>query len=302
MFNLPFTLQTITNESLQQLCMEAGFKPEKEVTELAKGWWSRAYRFIHHNKKYVLRINNDDADFKKDKVVSQLLEGSGLPVPKIVAAGKYEAAYYAISEWCEGYAMTDENINKNDVLHLYECLWQLQQLDITSLPGWKLIDDEEGQNGWQEGLLDFSNPKMDYTIEELMRRKALPKEVVNNAIEKIQLLIPYCNTKKYLLHGDFGFDNALTDGKTITGIIDWAEARAGDFLYDIAHLVFNASSVNYKKLWLQFLQQKNIAIENMNERLLCYQLVIGLNSVAIAAHVNRPKACKEDLKKILNLL
>ncbi len=288
----------------EELCNAAGFKVDSLPTELAKGMWSCAYFFTSNGKNYVIRTGSDDRDFKKDKLVSQLLQGSGLPVPNILALGKYESLHYAISERCEGYTMIDENINENDVLRLYECLWQLQQFNMSHLPGWKLIDedDEDELNGWQDGLLDFQNHKMDYTIEDLVSREALPKEVIEKAINKISRLLPFCKTKKYLLHGDFGFDNALTDGKRITGLIDWAEARLGDFLYDVASLIFNASSINYKKIWLQFLGEKKITIENMNERLLCYQLVMGLNNIAIAAHLNKPKVLNEDLKRLTNLL
>ncbi len=294
----------LTDSDIKKLCTEAGFKPESEVVEIAKGWWSSAYGFTSGINKYVIRVNNDGADFRKDKLVSQLLKGSGLPVPNIMALGEYRDLHYAISEWCEGHTMIDENITENDVLHLYECLWQLKEFTMSHLPGWKLLDDDEDgePGGWQAGLLDFQNHKMDYTIEGLVNKGKLNGKVVEKTLNIIESLLSYCNTTKHLLHGDFGFDNALTNGKQITGLIDWAEARLGDFLYDVAYLFFNSSTINYKKLWLQFLKQKEITIENMNERLLCYQLVIGLNSIAIAAHTNKEESYKEDLKKLLSLL
>ena len=294
----------VANPEIKKLCTLAGFKPGSEVVKLAKGWWSSAYSFTSGSNKYVIRINSDDADFKKDKLVSQLLQGSGLPVPNIMALGEYRSFHYAISEWCEGHTMIDENTNENDVFRLYECLWQLHQFNMSHLPGWKLLDDDEDgePGGWQAGLLDFQNHKMDYTIEGLVSTGKLSSEVVKKTMNKIESLLSFCGTAKHLLHGDFGFDNALTDGKQITGLIDWAEARLGDFLYDVAFLIFNSKMINYRKLWLQFLKQKEITIENMNERLLCYQLVIGLNSIAIAAHTNNEKTYQEDLKKLLNLL
>ncbi len=289
----------IANSVIKKLCREAGFEPEGKVKALAKGWWSSAYSFVSHNKNYVVRTSSDDKDFRKDKLISQWLGGSGLPIPDIAAIGSFDGLYYAISERCEGYVMTDENINEEDALRLFECLWQMQQADTSRLLSSRLIDNGED---WQEGLLDFGNDKMDYTIEGLVRKKQLPEEVVQKALTKIRLLLPFCNTSKHLVHGDFGFDNALTDGRRITGIIDWAETRIGDFLYDVAYLIFNGVSIDYNKLWQQFVQEKGASIPNMHERLLCYQLVIGINSVAIAAHTNNEKNYKEDLKRLLHLL
>ena len=44
--------------------------------------------------------------------------------------------------------------------------------------------------------------------------------------------------KPYLLHGDYGFDNVLVDQGKISGVLDWANAKYGDFLYDVAWLDF----------------------------------------------------------------
>lgn len=288
--------------TLFSLCDKAGFTSDGDIEMLAKGWWSSAYDFSHRGRKYVLRVSNDDVDFKKDKIVSQLLKGSGLPVPDVMALGSDATLHYAISQRCKGYVMTDENVDEEDVLRLYDCLWQMQQYEMSHLPGWKQIDNEGGETSWVDGLLNFSNRKMDYTLEGLISSGRLQKEVVERATQNIRLLAPFCQTKKCLVHGDFGFDNALTNGETITGIIDWAEARAGDFLYDVAYLIFNASFIDYKKVWLQFLNEKRVTLENMTERLLCYQLVIGINSVAIAAHTGKEEAYATDLKKLINLL
>jgi aminoglycoside phosphotransferase (APT) family kinase protein len=53
-------------------------------------------------------------------------------------------------------------------------------------------------------------------------------------------LLLCCTTQKHLVHGDFGFHNTISDGQAITGVLDWADSRLGDFLYDVVTLTFLA--------------------------------------------------------------
>jgi hygromycin-B 4-O-kinase len=88
---------------------------------------------------------------------------------------------------------------------------------------------------------------------------------------------------KSWVHGDFGFDNVMSDGKEITGILDWAESRLGDFAYDIAYLEFWSKNIPYKQLWLEWAENKQVSISHFEKRMHCYLIHIGLGGLAIAA-------------------
>lgn len=46
-----------------------------------------------------------------------------------------------------------------------------------------------------------------------------------------------CPEERGPIHGDSGSSNLLTDGRRITGIIDWDRGAFGDPLYDVANLL-----------------------------------------------------------------
>jgi hygromycin-B 4-O-kinase len=81
------------------------------------------------------------------------------------------------------------------------------------------------------------------------------------------------------VHGDFGSNNVLTDGRCITGVIDWEEALIGDPLFDLAGVLF-------WRPWLECMEQQARFFETrcpdalgQVDRLLCYQLRIGLEEI-----------------------
>lgn len=291
-------------EDLISICNDAGFFPADEVKQLSKGWWSQAYSFRFDDKDWVLRINGSDKDFRKDQKAWEVLQGI-IPVPEIKLVGQFKNNFFAISEKCSGTTLIDEHVTSPElVFSLFDTLLHMRAFNANSLNGWGLMNESfEGTcNSWEDWLLSFHNHKMDYTLQQLVNDGLLESMLHKVALNRIKQLLPFCKTEKYLVHGDAGFDNVLCDGKKITGVIDWGEAALGDFLYDIAYLFFNTEIVDYRGYWQEFVQQRQLQIPFMEERLRCYQMVIGLNSVAIAAHIRNEKIYNQDRNKLMQLL
>jgi hygromycin-B 4-O-kinase len=78
------------------------------------------------------------------------------------------------------------------------------------------------------------------------------------------------------VHGDFGSNNVLSDGQSITGIIDCSEAMVGDPLYDVANIFFWRTWLNCMDQLASFFEHTVAFTEDARTLLLCYQLHIGL--------------------------
>ena len=286
------------------ICRDAGFYPAEELKQLSKGWWSQAYSLRHDGKDWVLRINGSDKDFRKDQKAWELLHNI-IPIPEIKMIGKFKDDFFAISEKCHGTTLIDEHVTSPEIVFsLFDALLRIKAFNTKELKGWGLMNEnfEGAYNSWEDWLLSFHNHKMDYTLQQLVNDGLLESMLHKVALNRIKQLLPFCKTEKYLVHGDAGFDNVLCDEKEITGVIDWGEAALGDFLYDIAYLFFNTETIDYKGYWRQFVQQRQIEVPFMEERLKCYQMIIGLNSVAIAAHTRNEKIYQLDRNKLMQLL
>jgi hygromycin-B 4-O-kinase len=131
-----------------------------------------------------------------------------------------------------------------------------------------------GSHGtWQEFLTSVADPR----LFDWKQISGIDLAVVSDAIRLVMALAERCPEKRCLVHGDFGSYNVMTDGRRITAVIDWDRALFGDPLYEIANLPF----------WREdCLEQLTLALSAAaedapaaKERLLCYQLRIGLQEI-----------------------
>lgn len=258
-----------------------------DVVHIGAGMFSQAFVFKLAQEEFVIRLNPYEEDFLKDKFADQHFSNK-IPVPKMIACDRFDQNYYfAITETCPGRTLNvlEEQIVLEILPNLFEALLALHTFDTSSYTGWGLTNaNGHGRfASWEEYLLSFYNQKFAFTWEELFDRTCMEQEVYEKYLSTLQHYLPFCVTDKYWIHGDFGFDNVMSHGKQITGVLDWAESRLGDFVYDIAYLEFWSKKIPYKKLWLEWAKCQRLSIANFKERMWCYGIHIGLSSLAIAA-------------------
>ncbi len=99
-----------------------------------------------------------------------------------------------------------------------------------------LTDDEcTAPTGVHDSWREFIELNL---LEHLNYCKAASAVTVDEAREIEHLFSEmsplYNEVEISLLHGDYSGSNLFTDGKRITAVIDWEDARAGDPVYDIA--------------------------------------------------------------------
>jgi hygromycin-B 4-O-kinase len=257
------------------------------VEQLGAGMFSQAFSFNLEQQEFVIRLNRYIEDFQKDSFAYQHFS-SKLPIPKMIKCDRYDRNYYfAITERCAGNTLTTFNTIEvvRVVSNLFEILYELQSFDTSQYSGWGLTD--ASGNGlfpsWEEYLLSFYNQKFPFTWKQLCDRTCMEREVYKIYFSTIQEHLPFCQTNKYWVHGDFGFENVISRGKKITGVLDWAESRLGDFVYDLAYLEFWSNNVPYKQLWQNWATSKKLSMDRFELRMNCYMIHIGLASLAIAA-------------------
>ncbi len=161
---------------------------------------------------YALRVfgQGQHNDCEREQMVMQATLDAGLPVPQVHAAGIWHDHPALLLSW---------------------------------LPGWP-VADEVRVRPWQAWKLGVLFGRMHATIH------ALPAPAILHAhpdawidwLGPDQLLLQQClrnmdHHSDALLHLDYHPLNVLTDGKSITGVLDWRNARAGDPRADAARTV-----------------------------------------------------------------
>jgi hygromycin-B 4-O-kinase len=117
----------------------------------------------------------------------------------------------------------------------------------------------------------------------------LERDLYETVYRRMLQLADSCPNQRALIHNDYQLENVLSDGRRITGVIDWANALYGDPLYDVAWLIWQASNPGW---WYDdgadALHARYGSLPNYAERIACYQCHIGLDHLRFYTKTNNP--------------
>jgi aminoglycoside phosphotransferase len=167
------------------------------------------WRVFYPHKSYALRVfrSGQQNVCEREVAVMRVASAGGIPAPQIHATGTWREHPVLLLSWLPGKPLSDELF-----AHPWKA-WQLgrlsgqMQAEIHKLTAPDLLREASGS--W-----------IDWKVahEEDLQQRLRSLHLRSNA----------------LLHLDYHFLNVLTDGQTITGVLDWTNAHAGDPRADIA--------------------------------------------------------------------
>lgn len=246
---------------------------------LASGLTSQVFSFHSGDAEYVIRISDSPYSFQKDAFVSDSFASPSLPIPKVVKLGRLDAeTHFCISLRASGVPLqaltTSEFVGvTNAVINVMNAI---NKANLIGTRGFGRFD-AQGQaphKTWAAFLLTVTDAQI---FDWSGKVGQGDKSVVSRATSTVRELVQACPELRCLLHGDFGSYNVLSDGERVTGVIDWDLGLLGDPLYDVANLFFWQ-----EEQMLPLIEQLENGREHLpqwQERVLCYQLHIGLNEI-----------------------
>jgi hygromycin-B 4-O-kinase len=301
-------LKTKISEGEAQYFLENIMGTVSELNSIAEGEISQAFSFKTQKNKegelgeFVIRFNTKQDGFAKDVYAYRQFNSLHIPVPAIIKQGKAGRLYYLITEKAEG-KIIDE-FTKAEIRKIVPALMQALNA-IHNFPiGETKFGDWNGKgvaknDSWKNYLLRFLDRFEKYKNSN--GKKILEKKVVDKILEIFKQLIPDCPEERRLVHGDYGFNNLLSDGKRITGVIDWELGKYGDFLFDVAWLSFWEEELDYLSLFKRDYEKRNIFVPKFEQRILCYKLMIGLDALNFYSESEQKEKYEKTKKKIFDL-
>lgn len=275
------------------------------IDPLEGGEMSQAFSFNAGSGKFVIRVDTEIKAFEKDKFAFEHFASNKIPIPEVIRLGRLDQKYYyAITKKAEGQTLDklSEKEARKILPQLIQALDEIHNVYIRDLKygDWG-ADGDAWFNTWREYILSINNEKW-FEWGDLFKNSFMEKEVFAKAYDKIEKIVEYCPEQRYLVHGDYGFNNLLADGEKITGVLDWGESKYGDFLYDVAWLGFWTRNIDYEKEFYKHYKEKNIDVPNYGERILCYKLYLGLSAAQFSVKSNQEKSYIWTRDRILSFL
>lgn len=293
------------------------------LQSLGVGMFSEAYRFsvskstlgtsTPDDTTLVIRIGVNREAFEKDQLVYERL-GASVSVPRVLGLGEYnENRFYCFSEWKPGRILTDFDKEETERLlpSLFENLLRISRVLPTPSTDFGILTGtgqcREPYRTWADFISTIDDFPSTFTPRgneiykpwaDLYATTFLDKSLVDEAHQRLYVLLPFLPNDRHYVHGDFGYENALADGDQVTAILDWAELRCGDWLYDLAYLAYHDSlGIDYLGNFQQWAATNSLQVPNFIERIEAYFLAIFLGNIFLEANRGQRDWYEEDVTK-----
>ena len=289
----------LSNQQLLQFLTEK-YGSEPQWAPIAEGMESRVLTFIWGDQQYILRVNPNPSGFQKDRWCFQQFHSEELPIPEILEIGSFSSHYaYCLSRRLPGITLEDSAIPTLQQLTPYVSqVWKvIHQSLLPSSEGFGPFNEcgHATFSSWQSFLQSTIRGK-DQQWDHLFASNLLDATALQPVMQSYLRLTGHCPEERKLVHGDFGSNNVLTDGKKITGVLDWDCALYGDPLFDVAGSFFWSPWLDCMRIQSEFFQRTLRNEANFAVRLQCYQLRCGLEEI----HENALAGNQKLLNWLLN--
>ncbi len=269
------------------------------VEALRQGGWSSAYGFTRNGAGYVIRFSAHADDFARDRLASRYASPE-LPIPVVTEIGEAFGIHYAISERIGGVPIDDVDGRQMRGLlpSFFAALDAMRNADVsgtTGYGGWS-EDRSAPHLSWAEALLAVSEDSGDGRgsgWRGRLENSSAGAAGFDEAYATLVELAPFAPVDRHLIHSDLMNYNVLVSDRELTGVIDWGCAMYGDFLYDLAWLVFWWP---WRPAWgeIDILAEARrhyvdigLDVTNYDERMRFNLIHIGLSNLAYVAWIGR---------------
>lgn len=189
-----------------------GINGTPTVIPVQGGFDMAMWKVEYEGQTYALRVFEPGRheDCERERVVMAAARAAGLPVPEVHGVGVWQDHPALLITWLAGRMVADELRARPWHLWRLGIVFGRMQAAIHAVPAPDLLRQQpEAWMAWKcEG---------EQTLQDRLRHLLLDEVA--------------------LLHLDYHPRNVLTDGKQITGIVDWTNAHAGDPRADAARTV-----------------------------------------------------------------
>lgn len=288
----------VTHEQVLRLLSTYFATPVTDLMEMDGGSVARTFTFRADGQEYVIRFNLDKmltSNFPKELYVWRKLAATGIPMAPMIEVGRMNDLHFAISRRMPGKTLMQHTPSELKQLlpQVIQLIDTIHHVDVSDTKGYGVFDYHG--RGMARSWHDFLRTVADEELEQdyfgkwhhLFEDTFLERDIFEQVYQRMLTLLDACPEERYLVQGSMSFNNLLAQNGKITAMLDWIDARYGDFVYDIATLDYWVSygreNFSIKDLCWQYYQQQQITIPNYEQRILCYWCYITLSAMRFYA-------------------
>lgn len=274
------------------------FGATAQVAAMRPGEWSAVYSVRTGNADVVARFSAYDEDFEKDAYAARY-SSAALPIPPVLEWGPALGGFYALAPRIGGehIDVLGETRMRQVLPSLFAALDAMRAAEPlgSGYGGWR-ANGRTTHASWREYLLGFYDEPATRGApgwRELLRDAPKERAAFEEGHRRLVQMVEHAPEERVLFHDDLINRNVLVEGDRITAVLDWGSSKYGDFLYDIANLVFYRPwfpewrDIDFAAEARAHYDAIGLAVPHFAERLSCYCLRIALDGIAYSAFRER---------------
>ena len=302
------------DESAARAFLNGRFGQDAVISVMRPGEWSTVYSVRTAGSELVARFSKYDEDFEKDAYAARY-RSPALPIPPIIEWGPAGDGYYAVAERMPGehVDLLDERRMRAMLPSLLAMLDAMRAIDLSAASGfggWR-ADGRTQSPSWRALLLGIATEpgtRGAANARELLAEWPTGARAFDAGYARMLELVDHCPEERHLIHDDLINYNVLVDGDRISAVLDWGSSKYGDFLYDLAMLVFYQPwypqwrDIDFAAEARTHFTRIGLAVPHFDERLLCYALRIGIGGISYNAFKKRPQRVADNAARVMQLV
>jgi hygromycin-B 4-O-kinase len=269
------------------------------ITLPRQGEWSAAYSVRTAEADLVVRFSRYDEDFEKDADAARY-SSTALPIPAILEWGPALDGFHAVARRVSGEHIDglDEIRMRRVLPSLFTALDAMRAVDLSDASGfggWRASGRAESPSwrSWLLGIAERPATRGAAGWRELLKDSSTGVGPYEEGYARMRELVDLCPEERHLVHDDLINFNVLVEGDRISAVLDWGSSIYGDFLYDVAKLVFYQPwytawrNIDFAAEARTHYDAIGLSVPHLRERLTCYMLRIGIADMAYSAFRKR---------------
>ena len=303
----------ITTSEIEGVIYQVFGVSPTQTEPIASGEIAASYYFNVDEKAYVIRFAKQSmaAGLYKDLIAVRHFATPDLPIPPVFSVDPFQDLTFAITQKMPGDIL--DNLTEQEyeatVPSLIHTLHQIHQADLTFIGvGYGRFNDKGigPFASWSKFLLSVKDEEAEGTFygkwHNLFETTFLEKSLFDEIYELMASNLAYCTEDRFLIHGDYAFNNVLAKNGKVTAVLDWANAAFGDFMLDVAALNLLKPNIGFNGRFQAYYQSYNIHIPHYNERLLCHSCFAALDGLRYYAKTGQEDGYQWIRRLILHFL
>jgi hygromycin-B 4-O-kinase len=296
-------------EAVRALLAEHFLAPTGPLVPVGGGEIAQTFAFNAEGRDYIIRVNRANmlVNLEKDAYIFQHFATPDVPIPPVHQIGHLDGLVYAITQKMPGRSMLD--LPPADIAAaipaMMTTLDAIHASDVRGTTGFGVFNGQGVglAQSWRAdlaGIRDEADAADFYGHwHDLFTDSFLERDVFERVYAEMHRLLDFCPEERWLVHGDYGFGNLLVEGGRVTAVLDWLNARYGDFVYDIAWLDFWAPDLRFGARFAAHYAAQGRAVPHYTERLHCYACYIGLGALRFFAKMGQQPAYTATRARLL---